>query len=252
MDWTDEGFVLSARPFGEGSAIVDLLTAEHGRHAGLLKGGRTPSRRGALEPGTRVRTVWRGRLAENLGSWAGLEPIRHHAAGVMDDASRLAALAAACAVAAGALPERESYPEVFAGTEALFEVLAATDDAAIWAAAYVRWELGLLAALGFGLDLARCAATGANDMLAWVSPRTGRAVSLAAGEAYRDRLLALPGFLVGRGAADAPALSEGLRLTAHFLQRCLFDPLDRPLPAARGRLAELVGTAPEPTRSAAI
>lgn len=252
MDWTDEGFVLSARPFGEGSAIVELLTAGHGRHAGLLKGGRTPSRRGALEPGTRVRTVWRGRLAENLGSWSGLEPMRHHAAGVMDDAARLAALAAACAVAAGALPEREPHPEVFAGTEALFDVLLASDDAAIWAAAYVRWELGLLAALGFGLDLERCAATGRNDMLAWVSPRTGRAVSLAAGEAYRDRLLALPGFLAGRGEADAVALGDGLRLTAHFLQRCLFDPLDRPLPPARGRLAELVGAAPAPTRDAAI
>ncbi|MBM3560242.1 MAG: DNA repair protein RecO [Alphaproteobacteria bacterium] len=252
MDWTDEGFVLSARPFGEGSAIVELLTSQHGRHAGLLKGGRTPSRRGALEPGTRVRTVWRGRFAENLGSWSGLEPLRHHAAGVMDDATRLAALAAVCAVAAGALPEREPHPEVFAGTEALFAVLDAGGDDEVWAAAYVRWELDLLAALGFGLDLARCAATGRNDMLAWVSPRTGRAVSLAAGEAYKDRLLALPGFLVGRGDADAAALRDGLHLTAHFLQSCLFDPLDRPLPAARGRLAELVGVVPKPTRGAAI
>jgi DNA repair protein RecO (recombination protein O) len=241
MEWRDEGFVLGARPHGEGAAVVQLLTREHGRHAGLVHGGASRAKRGIVEPGNRVEAVWRARLSEHLGRLT-VEPTRHYAAQFMDDPARLAALSAACAVVETVVPEREPHPGLFEATGALFDSLS---DGAIevWPAVYVHWELGLLRELGFGLDLTACAATGARDELVYVSPRTGRAVSRAAGAPYHDRMLALPRFLGpdGRGAdADGEDFSNGLRLTGHFLARHAFDPLDRPLPAARERLEALL------------
>ncbi len=240
MDWSDEGFVLGSRPHGEGAAVVQLLTAEHGRHAGLLHGATSRSKRGLTEPGTRVQATWRARLAEHLGTY-GLEVERSYAAGLMDDPLRLAGLSAVCSMAELALPEREPHRALFEGLSALLDAMAVDDEADVWPGIYVRWELGLLTELGFGLDLNSCAATGRNDMLAYVSPRSGRAVSLSAGEAYRDKLLTLPGFLVGQGRADSQGVRDGLRLTGYFLQQHVFGPLDRPLPAARERLGAQLG-----------
>ncbi|WP_029006815.1 DNA repair protein RecO [Azospirillum halopraeferens] len=233
MDWTDRGIVLSARPHGETAAVAVLLTRDHGRHAGLVQGGRSSRRRADLEPGTLVAARWRGRLVEHLGTFT-LESVHAYAAVLLDDPLRLAALASACALTESALPERQPHPAVFDGLLALFDVLGGT----AWAEAYVRWEAGLLAELGFGLDIDRCAVTGSNDYLAYVSPRTGRAVSVAAGEPYRDRLLPLPGFLAGRGGGGRDEVLEGLRLTGHFLERHL---LNGPLPPSRLRLAERIG-----------
>jgi DNA repair protein RecO (recombination protein O) len=241
MEWRDEGFVLAARPHGEGAAVVQLLTRAHGRHAGLVHGGASRSKRGTVEPGNLVSAVWRARLSEHLGRYT-VEATRHYAAQFMDDPARLAALSAACAVVETVIPEREPHPGLFEATGALFDALA--DGAPdIWPAVYIHWELGLLRELGFGLDLEKCAASGTSDDLAYVSPRTGRAVSRAAGTPYHERMLALPRFLApgGRGeGADAHDFTSGLRLTAHFLARHAFDPLDRPLPAARGRLEVLI------------
>jgi DNA repair protein RecO (recombination protein O) len=257
MDWTDQGLVLSARPHGEVAAIAMLLTREHGRHAGLVPGGRTARGRGDLEPGTLVAAHWRGRLAEHLGTWR-LEAQRAYAAGRLDDPLRLGALSSALALTESTLAEREPHPRVFDGLVALLEVL----DTTAWAEAYVGWEIGLLGELGFGLDLTRCAVTGddggrtsdrhpadshpadrhpadrLNDRLAWVSPRTGRAVSLSAGEPYRDRLLALPGFLLGQGAGGVEEVRQGLALTGHFLER---QALGAALPPARQRFVERYG-----------
>ena len=233
MEWSDQGIVLSNRAHGETAAVVTLLAREHGRHAGLVMGGRSSRQRGHTEPGSVVAARWRGRLAEHLGNYV-LEPLRGYAAGLLDDPPRLAALASACALAEAALPEHQPHPALYDGLCALFEVL---DGAPAWAEAYVRWEVGLLAELGFGLDLERCAVTGVvsgNEYLAFVSPRTGRAVSVSAGEPYRDRLLPLPGFLVGRGQGGAEEVAAGLRLTGHFLERHV---LNAPLPPARERLA---------------
>ena len=230
MDWTDQGIVLSARRHGESGVIAMLLTRHHGRHAGLARGNRI---RRALLPGTHVDAHWRARLAENLGSYS-LEPSASPAASVIDDPCRLAALASACALLETAVPERQAYPGVFDGLAALLEML----DGPVWDAAYVQWEIGLLAALGFGLDLGRCAATGRNDDLAYVSPRTGRAVSLAAAEPYRDKLLQLPGFLIGRGGGDPSEVIDGLALTGHFLQRWVYAQAHQPIPAARERYVE--------------
>jgi len=239
MDWSDDGIVLAARKHGESSAIVTLLTRRHGRHLGLVRGGAGRRARGLYQPGNTVAASWRARLSEHLGSYT-CEPVRAHAAGLLESAGALGALASACALVDTVLPEREPHAAVYEASLALLTALAGPR----WAQSYVRWELALLAELGFGLDLASCAATGANDGLVFVSPRTGRAVSAAAGEPYRDRLLTLPAFLIepDDGIAASPAeLGSGLALTGHFLERCVFAPDGRKLPPARSRLVDALG-----------
>lgn len=233
MEWTDEAVVLSARPHGESAAVAALLSREHGRHAGLVQGARSAKQRGVLQAGSLVRARWRARLSEHLGTYT-LELVQGFAAGLLDDPLRLAGLVAACAVTESALPEREPHPAVFDGLIALFDTL----ESMAWGAAYVRWELGLLQELGFGLDLSRCAVTGGTDQLAYVSPRSGRAVSRAAGEAYRDRLLPLPGFLIGQGGGGPEEVAAGLALTGHFLERHVFANRETGPPPARHRLVE--------------
>jgi DNA repair protein RecO (recombination protein O) len=239
MEFEDEAFVLSARTHGETGAVVELLTAVHGRYAAHVAGGASKRMRPVLQPGAPVLARFRARTAEQLGS-ASLEPQGQGPAALFDDALALAGLSAAAAVAAGALPEREPHPGAYLAFQALSAALAEPE---IWPAVFVRFEAGLLQDLGFGLDLSKCAATGAVDDLTYVSPRTGRAVSRAAGEAYKDRLLVLPPFLLSAqsrlGAGDVAA---GLALTAHFLEAFIFNPMNRPLPPARlwlvDRLAE--------------
>jgi DNA repair protein RecO (recombination protein O) len=233
MDWRDTGFVLTARRHGESALIVELMTEAHGRHAGLVRGGQSPKRRALLQSGNLVAASWRGRLPEHLGAFE-IELLRAHAAGLIDDPDRLAALASAAALIALALPEREPHGDVFAG----FGYLIAALDSADWAARYVAWECALLATLGFGLDLQTCVATGVNDDLAYVSPRSGRAVSRSAGAPYHDKLLPLPAFLWRDTPAHGAALVAGLALTGHFLHHHLLEPQGRTLPEARARLAE--------------
>ncbi len=232
MHWSDDGIVLSARAHGENGTIVQLLTRTQGRHAGLVRGGQGRRARGVLQPGNLVAAQWSGRLPEHLGSYA-CEPVTGYAARVLDDPARLAALSAAAAVSEGALPEREAHPACFDGLLALLEALPGDH----WAEVYVHWELALLAELGFGLDLATCAAGGGNDHLAYVSPKSGRAVSLAAGEPYREKLLPLPGFLAGRGGGGPEEVGQGLAVTGFFLERFVFAPHHKPLPPARQRLS---------------
>jgi DNA repair protein RecO (recombination protein O) len=234
MEWHDRAFVLNARRHGESAAIVELLTGEHGRHAGLVRGGQSPKLRAVLQPGNEVAAMWRGRLSEHLGTIA-CELVRPHAAGMLDDPDRLAGLTSAASMVAAALPEREPYPDLFASFQ---DLLRALDSGIDWAAHYVEWERDLLAALGFGLDLSRCALSGATTHLAYVSPRTGRAVSREAGRPYRDKLLALPGFLWCDEPADRRQIELGMKLTEHFLVHHVFVPQGRILPAARSRLAE--------------
>ncbi len=237
MQWSDAGFILSARKHGESSAIVNILTRHHGRHAGLVRGGAGRRLRGILQPGNAVAAYWRARLAEHLGSFT-VELAGAHAAPLLGDPDRLAALASACAVAESLLPEREVHAAVYEGFRVL---LAALDSSPQWQAVYVRWELGLLAELGFGLDLTRCAVTGTAQDLVYVSPRSGRAVSAAAGEPYRDRLLALPAFLLSAGNGDHPgpeAVRDGLLLTGYFLASHASAAHHRGLPPARRRFAD--------------
>ena len=235
MDWTDQGIVLSARRHGESSVVLSLLTAAHGRHAGLVRGGQSRRRRGVLEAGNLLNATWRARLEEHLGNFT-IELETGHAARLLDRADRLAALSALCATADSSLAEREPHPETFAASLRLIEAL----DGDAWPELYVAWELQLLGTLGFGLDLTCCAATGATDQLTYVSPRSARAVSQSAGEPYRDRLLVLPGFLIGQGGAAPRDIVDGLALTGYFLHRHVYQPHSRQLPDARERLLQLL------------
>lgn len=230
MDFTEDAFVLSARAHGDTGAVVDLLTEGHGRRAAYVAGGASRRMKPFLQPGARVVADYRARTSDHLGS-ARLEPVGEGPAALFDDPLALTGLAAAAAVAQGALPEREPHPGAFHAFEALMAAFAIPE---VWPAVFVRFEAGLLEDLGFGLDLSRCAVTGAVDDLIWVSPRTGRAVSRAAGEPYAGRLLNLPPFLLGAQAGLGEGdVGAGLDLTGHFLEQFVFHPLDRPLPPAR-------------------
>src|ERR1700722_15912620 len=230
MEFEDDAYVLSARPFGETGAIVELVTRAHGKYAAHVAGAASRRMKPFLQAGARVTLRYRARTADQLGS-AALEPAGEGPSALFDDRLALAGLASATAGPPGPPPGREPHPGAFLGLEALIASLEAPD---IWPAVYVRFEAGLLADLGFGLDLSKCAVTGSPDDLIYVSPRTGRAVSAAAGEAYKDRLLALPRFLLSaQGGLGAGDVAAGLAVTGHFLDRFVFAPLNRPLPPAR-------------------
>lgn len=221
MQWSDEGIVLGVRRHGEANAILELMTRAHGRHLGLVRGGAGPRLQAVLQPGNRIISTWRARLDEHLGHYqvegldaraASFLPLPHALYGMTH-------LAALCRL----LPERDPHPQVHA---ALDEVLDSLIDWRRAATSVVRFELLLLAELGFGLDLASCAASGRDDDLVYVSPKSGRAVSRQAGEPWKDRLLALPAFLRTLEAGDPSPhdLADGFALTGFFLLRHLLEP----------------------------
>ena len=243
MEWQDEGIVLAARPHGETNAVLSVLSLGHGRHAGLVHGGAGKSKGPLLQPGNRLSLDWRARLAEQLGHFR-LEPMQLFAARLVHDPARLQGLTAACALLEDSLPEREAHPRLYAGLLRLLETMVQNENGD-WPETYVRFEVLLLSDLGFGLDLGSCALSGATGDLAYVSPRSGRAVGREAAGAFAPRLLPLPAFLLGEGegAASEEDVAAGLRLTGHFLAKHVFAPADRPLPAARERLADRLGVA---------
>jgi DNA repair protein RecO (recombination protein O) len=231
MEWRDEGLIIGIRRHGENSAIVELMTRAHGRHLGIVKGGRSRRMQPVLQPGNSVGVVWRARLEEHLGVYA-VEPTRERAGALM--ASGLA-LAGVNLIAAWLrfLPERDPHEILFGMVEALADHL---DDPSIAPALMARFELAVLSELGFGLDLEQCAATGAREDLVWVSPRTGRAVSRAAGEPWADRLLPLPVFLsVDSALRNVPRadIESAHRLIGHFLERDVLAPRGLKEPEAR-------------------
>ena len=232
MEWQAEGTVLARRPHGETAVILDVLTAQHGRHAGLVPGGASQKRAAMLQPGARLDLRWRARQDDQLGHFT-VEPVRLRA-GLMADSLSLSGLNAICALLIFALPERDPHPVLTARTEALLDAIEAQED---WAVAYLAWEMRLLDEMGFGLDLSACAVTGAADGLAYVSPRSGRAVSREGAGEWADRLLPLPAILGGAGDNRGKGLAEGLAITGHFLRsRIASELVGRPLPAARDRL----------------
>lgn len=240
MEFEDDAFVLGARAHGEAGAIVEVLTQLHGKWAAHVAGGASRRLRPVMQPGARVRLRYRARTADQLGS-ATLEGEGEGPSALFDDPLALAGLASAAAVLGAALPEREPHPGAFLAFEALLEALSLSE---IWPAVLVRFEAGLLEILGFGLDLGRCAVTGSTDDLAWVSPRTGRAVSAQAGEPWKDRLLPLPRFLISAQEPVGPGdVGAGLAITGRFLQQFVFGVVSRPLPAARIRLTEVLADA---------
>ncbi len=237
MHWTDEAIVLSVKPHGETAAVAEIFTRAHGRHLGLVHGGRSRKMRPILQIGNHVDCTWKARLSEHLGHVT-MELRRGYAAGAMDDSAALAGLTSLCTLAR-LLPERDPHPALF---EVTLFVLGFLDDVTVWPALLVRWELALLDELGFGLDLTECASTGSNDQLIYVSPKSGRAVSASAGEPYRDKLLRLPAFLTkARQAGVMPGdVMDGLALTGYFLETRVMQPRGDAMPQARRRLAEVL------------
>ncbi|WP_407170067.1 DNA repair protein RecO [Bradyrhizobium sp. ORS 111] len=223
MEWTDEGIVLGVRRHGESSAIVELLTREHGRHLGLVRGGASSRMRPLLQPGNNVTAVWRARLDEHLGMYA-IEGTRLRAATLLGSSHGVYGVTHLAALAR-LLPERDPHEEIY---EMLQWTLDDFEQPGIAAVHLIRFELAMLAELGFGLDLQSCAATGATSELIYVSPKSGGAVSRAAGEAWRDRLLPLPAFLrEGDGGANAWSeqdLLDGFQVTGLFLLRHVLEP----------------------------
>ncbi|MBL4748571.1 MAG: DNA repair protein RecO [Magnetovibrio sp.] len=242
MDWQDDGIVLSARRHGETSAVVRVLTADHGVHAGLVRGGYSKRQRANIEPGNRVHAKWRGRLSEQLGAYT-LETVHAHGAQLMEDPNRLAALASAMTLVETVLPEREPHRATF---EALLVLLGGmendefSNNVLAWGSLYIKWEMGVLSELGFQLDLSHCAATGGTDDLIWVSPKSARAVSKQAGEPYQHQLLPLPQFLRNNGAVAENLFDiyNGLKLMGYFINRHLLVVHDKRMPSARSRLVE--------------
>jgi DNA repair protein RecO (recombination protein O) len=231
MEWRDDGFIIGVRRHGESSAIVELMTRAHGRHLGIVKGGRSRRMQPVLQQGNSISIVWRARLEEHLGVFA-VEPLRQRAAVLMESGMALAGVNL-IGVLLRLLAERDPHESLFEMVEALADHLA---DTRIAPALMARFELAVLAELGFGLDLEQCAATGGKDDLVWVSPRSGRAISRAAGEPWADRLLPLPPFL--RDGAQlsnvaAADLEQAYRLTGFFLERDVLQPRGLREPEAR-------------------
>lgn len=236
MEWTDTGLVLGTRRLGEADALVELMTRDHGRHLGVVKGGRSKRRSAQIQVGNRLRATWRARLDEHIGTWT-VEPLDARAAELMASAVALNAVQT-LAAHLRLLPERDPHPDLF---DALAAVLDHLGEARLAGELVVRFELAVIEALGFGLDLGECALTGTRDDLAWVSPRTGRAATRAAGLPHAAKLLALPAFLSGAASGDPATwgragrddILAGFRLTGHFLARHVWEPRGLTPPATR-------------------
>ncbi len=235
MDWRDQGFVLNTRKHGETSVILEVFTAEHGRHAGVVRGGVSRKMTPILQPGGQLDLSWRARLADHIGSFT-VEPLRSRAA-VLSDRFALAGLNTVTALLTFCLPDREPHPALYQQSTQLLDLLGQHD---LWPLAYLRWEMALLTELGYGLDLTECAVTGSTDNLIYVSPKSGRAVSAKAAGEWADRLLPLPPILRGEGDAADDEVLEALRTTGYFLSDKLAPDLgSKPIPEARARFVDL-------------
>jgi DNA repair protein RecO (recombination protein O) len=249
MHWQDEGLVIGARRHGETSVILELMTKVHGRHLGLVRGGASRSMVGVLQPGNQVEAIWRARLESHLGAYT-IEPLRARAARLIDRSHALHGLAHLCAMLR-LLPERDPHSDLFEMAQVIADHL---DSPRFGAALMARFELSLLAALGFGLDLDACAITGAREELCYVSPKTGRAASRVAGDPWRERLLNYPPFLRSPdfGAPEPQDIADAFRLTGHFLERDVFAPRGSKLPQARGLyICAVTETTEDPDRQSA-
>jgi len=237
MNFTDHGIILNARAHGETHAVADIFTQEKGRWSGLVYGGQGRKMRPLLQPGNEVLTNWTGRGEDSLGHFS-LELTRARAGEAMQDKISLAGLSAACALSLACLPEREPHTPSYAAMSVLLDNL---DNIDVWPALMARWELGLLAELGFGLTLDRCAATGVREKLIYVSPRSACAVCAEAGAPYKDKMLPLPAFLNGESTeASLEEALDALQTTGHFIETRILHLSNKQLPEARMRMVEVL------------
>ena len=237
IEWRDEAALLAVRPFGETSVIVEVFSEEHGRDSGVVRGGTSRKMAPILQPGAQLSVTWKARLDSHLGSFT-VEPVRSRSAAALGDRLALAGLNAVCSLLSMVLPEREAHAPLYHRTVSLLDLLGQGD---VWPLAYLRWEQALLEEMGFGLDLSRCAATGAAEGLAYVSPKTGRAVSETGAGEWADRLLPLPPVLAGVGEAGNAEVVRALGTTGYFIEHRLIRSLgDKEVPAARQRLLDAI------------
>lgn len=231
MQWTDDAIVLGVRRHGETGSVLEAMTRAHGRHLGLVHGGRSRRMQPVLQPGNLLRATWRARLDDGLGAFA-VEPLESAVSRLIGSGLALYGVGHMAGLLR-LLPERDPHPGLF---EAARVLVAHLHDRATAPPLMVRFELAILTELGFGLDLGACAATGGNDALIYVSPRSGRAVSASAGEPYRDKLLPLPGFLRDGGPLDGDGdVRNGFTLTGYFLNQHIWGPRALPIPEERAR-----------------
>jgi DNA repair protein RecO (recombination protein O) len=235
MEWRDQGILLGKRPHGENAAIVEIFTPAHGRHMGVVRGGTGRKIAPILQPGAQLDVAWRARLEDHIGTFS-VELIRSRAAQSMSDRLALAGLNSVTALLSFGLPEREPHLTLYDQSTQLLDLL---DQPDLWPLAYLRWEMHLLEVLGFGLDLSCCAATGSEEDLIYVSPRSGRSVSAAGAGVWASRLLALPPCMLGLGTAPDDEVAQALWTTGHFLHHHLAEEiLQRPVPEARARFLD--------------
>lgn len=241
MQWSDSAIVLSARRLGERSAIVHVLTSEHGLHAGVDKAAFGKARRGVYQPGNMVQAHWQARLAEHMGmiSCELMEPVASY---LLDDRIALAAMTSATQMIEAVLMERDPQHDMYEHLCLLLQHLC-SGDREHWLLRYVQLEYALLECSGFGLDIASCAATGKTTDLCYISPRTGRAVCKEAGQPYHDKLFPLPSYWQKESGDKIPAygsLMEGLRICGYFLSERVFSTRAKRIPQARERLLSLL------------
>ena len=240
MKWEDEGVLLSSRPFGENSAIIEVLTLQHGRHLGMVRQAYSKKKSNLLEPGAQLKLIWGARLHEHLGVFS-IEEIRSRTSQLIVNKDVLLGFNAIVSLLIFSLPEREPFENVYNKTIELIDSMEVNSN---WISGYVRWELFILAELGYGLDLSTCAVTGSNLNLIYVSPKTGRAVCQEVGREWRKKLIPLPNFLASFNSdkeSDRQKLLEGLTLTGYVLKKWLFSSLDRQsLPEARDRFVSSI------------
>jgi DNA repair protein RecO (recombination protein O) len=235
MEWRDQGILLSARKHGETSSIIEMFTPNQGRHVGVVRGGTSRKIAPILQPGAQLDVVWRARLEDHIGSFS-VEPVRSRAAVAMGDRMALAGLNTVTALLSFCLPEREAHAALYDRTQALLDLLGQSD---VWPLAYLQWEMCLLEEMGYALDLTVCAVTGATEGLCYVSPKSGRAVSLKGAGEWADKLLPLPDVLRGEGEGTDAEIGQGFVTTGYFLERHLAQNLGgKPLPEARARFVE--------------
>jgi DNA repair protein RecO (recombination protein O) len=237
MQWTDSGIVLGTRRHGETGVILEVMTARHGRHLGMVRGGRSKRNAAVLQAGNTVGVTWSARIEEQLGQFS-VEADVLRAGSLMDSAAALYALGYLAGLLR-LLPERDVQEGLHA---ALTVILDHLEQPRVAAPLIVRFEVEMLAALGFGLDLSACAVTGLREDLAYVSPKSGRAVGRAAGLPYHERLLPLPAFVAGKAGDNMgpETMRDAFRLTQFFLERHLFEPRGMTMPEQRASLVEAV------------
>jgi len=237
MNWIDEGYLISKNNYNETSVIAEIFTKEHGRHKGLIRGIHSKNLRSIIEPGNEVKALWSGRLETHLGNFT-IEPIKAWSSLILNQKDKLIALSSLCSLISLAMAEKQPNDLIYYNSKEMIKKISSNDDD--WIKDYINWEIELLSEIGYGIDLSRCAVTSRRDELIYVSPTSGRAVTLEGAGSYKDRLIKLPKFIVSKDSrCDNNDIINGLELTEYFFRKRFFEPNNLNFPQSRNRLKEV-------------